>query len=175
MDDWFALIGSRLPSRGDAAALIDRPWSFLQRFVGFVGNLIEERGIAIVPGSPQTVHDFIAVDDVAEYLVRSIDLPAAKNVTFDIGGPERLAWADVAAIYAALLGRPVRCQPTPAWVFRAQQLLMRPFSEAASNVMALNWLAARDMAVDGATAAEVFGMRLQRAEEFLRRKAALPA
>lgn len=175
MDDWFALIGSRLPARGDPAALIDRPWSFLQRFIGFVGDKIETRGLAIVPGSPQTTHDFIAIDDVAEYMVRAIDLPAARNAVVDIAGPERLSWEQVAALYQQVLGRPVRCQPTPAALFRLQQLVMRPFSLAASNIMALNWLAAQGMPVDGDAAARAYGMTLQTAEQFLRAKAALPA
>ena len=81
----------------------------------------------------------------------------------------------MAALYQQVLGRPVRCQPSPAAVFRLQQLVMRPFSLAASNIMALNWLAARGMPVDGSTAAKAYGMTLQTAEQFLRAKAALPA
>ena len=175
MDDWFALIGSRLPARGDPAALIRRPWGFLQTFMGAVGGLIERRGIALVPGPADTRHPFIAVDDVAQYLVRATEHPAALNAVLEIGGPQTLSWAEVAAIYARVLGRPVRVVSTPGAVFRGQQWLMRPFSEAASNIMGLNWIASRTMAVDDPGHAATFGLTLTTAEAFLRAKAALPA
>ena len=175
MDDWFALIGSRLPARGDPAALIRRPWGFLQTFMGAVGGLIEQRGIALVPGPADTRHPFIAVDDVARYLVRATDHPAALNAVLEVGGPQSLSWAEVAALYAQVLGRPVRVVSVPGAVFRGQQWLMRPFSQAASNIMGLNWIASRTMAVDDLGHAATFGLTLTTAEVFLRAKAALPA
>jgi hypothetical protein len=82
----------------------------------------------------------------------------------------------VAALYAQVLGRPVRVVSTPAAVFRMQQLVMRPFSEAASNIMGLNWMAARSMPLDDPGTAELLGLKsLTTAEQFLRAKAALPA
>ena len=175
MDDWFALIGSRLPARGDPAALIHRPWGFLQTFMGAVGDLIEQRGIAVVPGPASTRHHFIAIDDVAQYLIRATDHPAAQGAVLEVGGPQALSWAEVAALYAQVLGRPVHTVSTPGAVFRMQQLLMRPFSQAASNIMGLNWLAARTMPVNDPGHAGTFGIRLTTAEQFLRAKAALPA
>lgn len=175
MDDWFALIGSRLPARGDPAALINRPWGFLQTFIGAVGGLIEKRGLALVPGPASTRQHFVAIDDVAHAVIRATDHPAARNATLHLAGPEALSWADVAALYAKVLGHPVRVVSTPGWVFRAQQLLMRPFSEAASNIMGLNWVASQTMPIADGDAAAVLGLQLQRAEDFMRAKAALPA
>ena len=174
MDDWFALIGSRLPARGDPAALINRPWGFLQTFVGAVGDLIEKRGMALVPGPADTRHAFICIDDVAHALIRAIDHPAAQRAVLDLNGPEALSWSDVAALYAQVLKRPVRVVSTPGWVFRMQQLLMSPFSQAASNIMGLNWVAAHTLPDTGAGHAALLGVKLQRAEDFLRAKAALP-
>ncbi len=175
MDDWFALIGSRLPARGDPAALINRPWGFLQTFIGAVGDLIEKRGLALVPGPASTRHAFVAIDDVAHALIRATEHPAALNTVLQLNGPEALSWADVAAIYARVLKRPVHVISTPGAVFRAQQLLMRPFSEAASNIMGLNWVASRALPPQTAASAEALGLQLTRAEDFLKAKAALPA
>ncbi len=173
MDDWFSLIGSRLPARGDPAALINRPWGFLQTFMGAVGKLIEQRGMALVPGPAGTRQAFVAVDDVACALIKLIDHPSARNAVLELAGPQWLSWADVAEIYARVLGRPVRVVSTPAAVFRFQQVLMRPFSQAASNIMGLNWLAARSMPVDDQGTAAALGLKLIVAEDFLRAKAAL--
>jgi uncharacterized protein YbjT (DUF2867 family) len=175
MDDWFCFMGSRLPARGDEAALIARPWPFLQRFIGSIENLIERRGLALVAGSATTRHAFVAIDDVAQFLVRAIEDAQARNAVFEIGGPQVLSWREVADIFARVLGRPVRTLSTPAFVFRAQQRLMRPFSEAAANVMGLNWLAAQETLYDSKALATRLGVRLTSAEDFLRAKAALPA
>ena len=173
MDDWFALIGSRLPARGDDMALINRPWGFLQSFIGAVGGLIENRGIALVPGRADTRHAFIAVDDVARLLLAATAHPAARNAVLEVGGPQMLSWRDVAALYAQVLGRPVRTLSVPGAVFRVQQLLMRPFSLAASNIMGLNWLASHTLPVNDPGHAARMGITLATAEQFLRAKAAL--
>ena len=175
MDDWFALIGSRLPARGDPAALINRPWGFLQTFMGAVGDLIDKRGMALVPGPASTRHAFIAVDDVAHALIRAIDHPAGHKAVLEVGGLELLSWAEVAALYARVLGKPVQVVSTPAFVFRLQCWLMRPFSQAASNIMGLNWLAAQGLHINNTGHAATLGIRLTTAEAFLRAKAALPA
>jgi uncharacterized protein YbjT (DUF2867 family) len=180
MDDWFALIGSRLPARGDAAALIHRRWGFLQTFMGAVGNLIEQRGIAVVPGRADTQQAFVAIDDVAACLMAATTHAAARNAVLELAGPQRLSWADVAALFAQVLGRPVSVVSTPAWVFRLQQFAMRPFSEAASNIMGLNWIAAQTMPLadsgTGTGTAALLGVpSMTTAEQFLRAKATLPA
>ena len=174
MDDWFALVGSRLVARGDEAALIDRRWPFLQRFMRMVGGLVERKGLALVPGPADNRHDFITVQDVARCLVACIDNPAAHNTTLAVGGPQDLSWTEVAALFAQVLGRPVHVVSTPAAVFAAQRLLMRPFSQAASNIMALNWMAAQPLPPLGTADAEALGVTLTRAEDFLRAQAALP-
>lgn len=175
MDDWFAFIGSRLPARGDAAALVNRPWGFLQTFMGAVGDLIEQRGIALIPGPASTRHAFITIDDVAEFMVRAVDHPATREAVLEIGGPQVLSWDDVAELFAQVLERPVRTVSTPRTVFRVQQLLMRPFSEAASNIMGLNWAASQEAPYDSSALAATLGVRLTSAEQFLRAQAARPA
>jgi uncharacterized protein YbjT (DUF2867 family) len=175
MDDWFCFMGSRLPARGDEAALIARPWPFLQRFIGAIENLVERRGLALVPGPTTTRHAFIAIDDVAQFLVCAIDDAQARNAVFEVGGPQLLSWRQVAEIFAQVLSRPVRTLSTPAFVYRAQQRLMRPFSEAAANVMGLNWIAAQETLYDCKALAARLGIQLTTAEDFLRAKAALPA
>lgn len=175
MDDWFALIGSRLPMRGDPASVLRRPWGFLQTFLGAVGQLIEQRGMALVPGDASTTHAFIAVEDVAAFLIAAIQHPDARNRALDLGGPQRLSWGEVAALYAEVLGRPVRVQGMPPWLFRLQLGLMRPFSASAASIMGLNWLVATGMPLDDPGHLEAFRVRRTLARDFLRSKAALPA
>jgi uncharacterized protein YbjT (DUF2867 family) len=171
MDDWFALIGSAVPARGDAAPLTARRWPFLQRFVGLTGQLIDSHGIALVPGKSETRHAFIAIEDVAAALIGAVHHPGLRNTTRDLAGPEMLSWGQVAALFAEVLGRPVRVIGVPGAVFRLQQLMMRPFSVAASNIMGLNWLASTTLpvATDGTLA--MLGIAPTHARRFLSEKA----
>jgi hypothetical protein len=50
----------------------------------------------------------IAVDDVIEYLVRSIYVNETKKKTFDIGGPQVLTYKDMMKLYSSILGKSLR-------------------------------------------------------------------
>jgi uncharacterized protein YbjT (DUF2867 family) len=174
MDEWFLLVGLALAARGEPAPLSSRPWPFLQRFLGLVGGLVERRGLALVPGSPRQRHAFIAVEDVAAFVLAALARGGSGQEVFEIGGPQALSWEEVAAQFAAVLGRPVRALGAPAALFRAQQLLLRPFAPAAANIMALNWLAASEpmLAPGGAEAARLLGVTPRSVADFLREKKA---
>lgn len=55
----------------------------------------------------------IAVADVIRYLVGVLDHPDAAGRTFDIGGPDILAYADMLKRVAAIEGRPLIIVPVP--------------------------------------------------------------
>lgn len=166
MDDWFALIGSALPARGDAAPLIGRRWPFLQQFVRVTGQLIDRHGIALVRGNAKTRHAFIAIDDVATALIGAIDHPALRNAIGDPAGPQMLSGGDVAGLFSAVLGRRVRVFGVPGMVFRVQQVLMRPFSAAAANIMGLNWLASKTLPVQADGTLPLLGVAPTKARLF---------
>jgi uncharacterized protein YbjT (DUF2867 family) len=174
MDSWLVVIGSRLPLRGSENPTLDRPFWFSRAYLRAVGNLMERTGWALVQGPPERVTSFLAVRDAAAFLVNAIGHPSAINATFDIGGPEALSWTEVVEIYSRVLGRPIRVFPVPPALYRAQQLLWKPFSAVASNQMGLNWLlASGDTVVDMKETAPLFGVTLTTVEEFLREKAGL--
>lgn len=174
MDDWLALIGSSIPLRGSEATTLRRPFWFSRMFVKGVGHLIETRGLALVPGSGKARHAFVALEDVATFLARSIDHPAASNAVFDLGGPEILSWDEVVGIFGKILGRRVRALHAPPALFRAYQLLLRPVSPAAANLMGLNWMAGVvDTPFDTNEVSRTFGVSLTSVEQFLRHKLTL--
>ncbi|MGB8326899.1 MAG: NmrA family NAD(P)-binding protein [Steroidobacteraceae bacterium] len=175
MDDWFAFIGSRIPLHGAESATLDRRYWFLQAFMKGVGGLIDRRGIALIPGSPRVRHAFIALDDVAEFMVRSIGREDLRRAVVQIGGPQVLTWGEVVACYSAMLGKPLRAIYLPSGLFRVQRALLAPLSEPASNIMGLNWLVGFDTLYDSSALAATLGIRLTSTEQFLRDKAGLPA
>lgn len=174
MDDWFALIGSSIPLRGAQAATLERPFWFSRAFMKGVGHMIEERGVALVPGSGATRHSFIALDDVATFIVKAVRRQGALSKIYEIGGPEALSWSQVVALFEKVLGRRVRAIYAPAALFRLQQLLLSPFSPAAGNMMGMNWAVGTQDTVCDTAAASEFGVTLTTSEQFLRDKASLP-
>jgi hypothetical protein len=52
---------------------------------------------------------------------------------------------------------------------------MRPFAEAASNIMGLNWAASRETPYDSSALAAPLGVKPTRAEQFACAQAARPA
>jgi uncharacterized protein YbjT (DUF2867 family) len=171
MDDWFALMGSSIPLRGAEGATLERPFWFSRAFVKGTGHLIENHGIALVAGSGKTRHAFIALDDVAEFVVKAVRKPDALNKVFEIGGPEILSWDEVVALFSRVLGKRVRTIRAPAAVFRLQQLMLSAFSPAAANLMGMNWaFATAGSAYDMSSIGPSFGVRLTTPEQFLRKK-----
>jgi uncharacterized protein YbjT (DUF2867 family) len=171
MDIAFAMMGSDLPIRGAVAPTVERPFWFTQSFFKKVRSSVT-RGKVTVAGTGKTRHSYIAIDDVAEYMVRSLDSPGARNRILQVGGPEPLSLLDVAGILERLLGKKMRISATPSAIFAIMGALLRPVSPAAANIMTLNyWSATQDGVVPNAceTAAE-FGIPLTTAEQFLRQR-----
>ena len=131
MDDWFALMGSSIPLRGAEAHTLARPFWFSKVFRKATGHAIERHGVALVPGSGRTRHAFVALDDVADFLAAAAASQDSASETWDIGGPEVLSWNDAVALFARVLGRPVRALRTPAAVYRALAALLGPLSPPA--------------------------------------------
>jgi uncharacterized protein YbjT (DUF2867 family) len=175
MDDYFALMGSSLPLRGAEAATLRRPFWLSRAYLRCAGRLIENHGIALAPGPPDARHSFIALEDVASFLFNAIGHPDARDATYDIGGPQRLSWRDVAEIYGRVLGRRVRVlRCAPRGLLRLGAAALRPLSPAAANQLGILWcLAEHEIDVDCRDAARLLDVRLTSAEEFLLQKSHL--
>jgi uncharacterized protein YbjT (DUF2867 family) len=176
MDDYFALMGSSIPLRNAEAATLRRPFWLSRFYLRVVGRLIEDHGLAVVPGAASMRHSFVALEDVASYLTSAIDHPAAQDRVYDIGGPQALSWQDVADLYGTVLGRRVTARALlPSWLLRAGLLALRPFSEAAANQLGILWaLSENELVVDADEAARAFEVRLTSAGEFLKEKGLVP-
>lgn len=173
MDCWFAFIGSTIPAYGTESPTIKRQYWFLKLFMKGVGNLIPGVGAALIPGNRQVRHAFVTTDDVASYMVNAIGHPVAERAILEIGGPEVLSWKQVTDIYARALGRKVRPIYAPGGIFRVMRAVISPFSEAASDILGLNWLVSYSTPYESQKTAAALGVQLTSAEEFVRNKVGL--
>lgn len=173
MDVSFAMMGSDLPVRGAESATVERPFWFTSRFFSGVKDSMTKNGTAGLIGDGNVKHSYICIDDLAEFHVRAVGQPEARNKTFDIGGPEALTQNEVLAIFEKVLGRALKPKRTPAAVFKIGYGLLRFISPAAANIMGLNYYSATTPSVvDMTETAKLFDIRLTSAETFLREKAA---
>jgi uncharacterized protein YbjT (DUF2867 family) len=70
--------------------------------------LVERLPLMVCPKWVLTKCQPIAVDDVVEYLVRSIETNETKSKTFDIGGPEILTYLDMMQRYGKILKKSIK-------------------------------------------------------------------
>jgi len=128
-------------------------------------------GTAVQTGQPVPLvaggkrkHSFIAVDDVADFAVASVDYPAAARKRLDIGGPDAVSWSDIVSTTSRLLGRklPIQSiepgQPIPT--------LPPPINQFIGFLMA--GLEQHDTVLDTRETARTFGVSLTPAETVLR-------
>jgi len=172
---WLALVGSEIPLRGEQRTTLGRAYPTLRRFRRVTGRTIERRGVMVVPGPPSARQAFLSVHDAATGLAAAVR-PDTGEGPVDLGGPESLSWADVAAIYERVLGRRVRVVTQPAGAFAAGQRLLAPVAPALAGVMGLNRLIATSQSDwDTSEAAARLGLGpLRTVEGILREKSALP-
>jgi uncharacterized protein YbjT (DUF2867 family) len=171
MDTSFAMRGSAIPLRGADGATILRPFALSNRYFGRIRDNIQEKRLAVIPGDGTTRHAFICVDDVAQFLASAAC--SGPPGFYDIGGPEALTFTDVVRRYERVLGVTLRLRRMPALAFRIAIPLLRPFTSAGENLMALNYIAAKVETWPEPESAAAFGVSLTSAEDFLRKKAGL--
>ena len=71
---------------------------------------IIERGIFAYPAGPGLKISWVALCDVAEYMVKALSSPQAWNRSYVIGGPEVLTGDQVAERLSRGIGKPIRFQ-----------------------------------------------------------------
>ncbi|HEY3477070.1 MAG TPA: SDR family oxidoreductase [Anaerolineales bacterium] len=76
---------------------------------------------AAIYGTGQNPLSWIAVQDVARFAVASLDHPAAKNATLELGGPEAISPLHAVKLFEQANGRPFELSFVPEEALEAQQ------------------------------------------------------
>ena len=113
----------------------------------------------------------IWIEDVAEHYARAVDLPAAANRTFEIGGPDVVTWDELYQTIAKVLGKRRRLLHIPANLARTGAAATQwiPGSPLTTDQIAM--IEAGDNTVTGADAVDTFQLPLVPLEEQIRRAA----
>lgn len=76
---------------------------------------------ATIYGEGKNKISWITIQDVAAFAVASVDNPAAKNKTIELGGPEALSPLEVVALFEKAGGKKFELQHVPVEALQAQK------------------------------------------------------
>jgi uncharacterized protein YbjT (DUF2867 family) len=112
----------------------------------------------------------IWVDDVASFFAQSVDLPAAANRTFELGGPDVVTWNELYDRIRRTLGARRATAHVPVRLVRAGAAVAERLPKAPITRDQLTMLTeGGDQVCDTAPALEVFDLALTGLDEQLRR------
>jgi uncharacterized protein YbjT (DUF2867 family) len=154
-----------------------RPTAFMETWAQMLGEPVVRKGKVTVFGAGTVAINFVAVDDVAEVAVMTLDRPDALNAVVEIGGPENLTQLQVVETFERLAGRKAKRFHLPAWMMRMLHPVLRPFNPVLARMIQSGALTATvSQAFDSSVMLARFPIRQTRLEDWARRfVAGLPA
>ena len=136
-------------------------------------KLVKLAPVTPIIGSGERRIQPIWVDDMAAYFVEALDLEAATNRSFEIGGPDAVTWNEFWARFRQALG--IRRRPTihmPVGLMRVNALLTERLpGDIPLTRDLLTMLEHEDNVVGNDEAVQTFQLPLVRLDEQLRRLA----
>ena len=127
--------------------------------------------VVTVIGSGLQKSQPIWVEDVAEYVARSVDQPDAANRTFELGGPDVVDWNELYRAIAKTLGKRRQLVHVPLGMARAGAKVVQNVPGSPLTADQVEMLAGPDNVVSNNDAVEVFQLPLVPLHEQLRRAA----
>jgi uncharacterized protein YbjT (DUF2867 family) len=114
----------------------------------------------------------IWIDDVASFFTKAVTAEEAANRTFDLGGPDRLTWAELHALIRRTLGKRRLAFTMPPALLKAGATVGQLLPPLRSARAAVDQLDFGDNVCDPQPANEAFGVRPIGVEEQVRRAVA---
>ncbi len=114
-----------------------RPSAYMDLWGAMIGEPIMKQGQASIFGSGRNPINFVAVEDVADLIMKVLQDPEFIGKTLDVGGPENLTLNQVVSIFENLSKRPVKKRYMPVTMMRAMSVLMRPVNPTAARLIQL--------------------------------------
>ena len=148
-----------------------RPTAFMESWCARIGAQVMNDQPVTIFGNGKNPIGFISAEDVAKFILLSLEDPRLLNQTLTIGGPQNLTFDEVAAVYERLLNKQVERRYSPAWVLKLLSGLYQPFDETKARFMAMRHdLATSNWRVDMSEVVKQYPVRLARLEEIIRNK-----
>lgn len=145
-----------------------QPSAFMEIWVDVIlAQAMRAKGEAMLFGDGRQRSNYIAVDDVAHFVVAILERAEVRDEAIEIGGPSDVDMRTLVDLLERAMGVKVKRKLVPLAVLRWVPPLLRPFHEVAARMMSLGAFAAGS---DGSfpqwrVAAERFGVSPRTVEQ----------
>lgn len=143
-----------------------RPSFFMEVWLGPAVGFDAGAAKATIYGPGTAPISWIAVADVAEFAVRALDEPSARNAILELGGPEAVTPLEAVRIFEAAGGRPFQVEHVSVEALVAQQAAAP--DDMGRSFSGLMRCYAQGDAIPMAATARRFGVELTSVADFAR-------
>jgi uncharacterized protein YbjT (DUF2867 family) len=161
-------IEARIRRSGLSYVLL-QPGAFMETWAGMLVGGMRKNGTAVLFGNGQSITNFIAVEDVAEFSLRVLLNEEVRNEAIEFGGPSNISFDDLLILLEQHMGVRAKRRRIPVSALWLGGLLLRPFNEVAARLMRMGYFTATSNGrfPDWQTAAHRFGVAPQSIETFV--------
>src|SRR5439155_4522404 len=122
-----------------------RPTAFMDIWIDqLLAKDIREKGVGTIFGDGNTIANYIAIDDVAEFAVKILSRPEVVNEAVEVGGPSNVSQNDLATLVERRLKSSGKRRHIPVAALRFLPPIVRPFNEVAARLMTLGLYSATE-------------------------------
>ena len=144
-----------------------RPSYFMEVWLGPAVGFDAANTNVVIYGTGHNPLSWIALEDVAQFAVVSLDHPDAKNATLELGGPEAISPLGVVKLFEQANGRSIELKFVPAEALEAQQAAATdPMQQSFSGLM--RCVASGDP-IDMSSTSKTFAIQLTKVEDYVKR------
>jgi uncharacterized protein YbjT (DUF2867 family) len=130
--------------RSGVPSVMLRPTAFMDVWIDqILAKGIREKGVATIFGDGNTIANYIAVDDVAEFAVKILEREIVNEVV-EAGGPSNVSQNHLATLVERRLKSSGRRRHVPVAAMRLLPPIVRPFNEVAARLMTLGLYSATE-------------------------------
>ena len=148
-----------------------RPTAFMDIWIDeLLAKGMREKGVATIFGDGTRVSNYIAVDDVAEFVAKIVARPDVINENVAVGGPSNVTLEHLTSLLEQRFNIVAKRRHVPAALMRVLPPVVRPFNELAARLMTLGLYAAQyaEPFQDWKVSADRFGVHPRTVEEHIK-------
>jgi uncharacterized protein YbjT (DUF2867 family) len=164
LQDAKRAVENRLRGCGVASTILQPPY-FMEVWLNPAVGFDYANRKATIYGSGTNPVSWISLLDVAQFAVASLDNPAARNVTLELGGPEALSPLEVVAIFEEVGGgKPFEVQSVPVEALREQLAAASDPMQASFTGLMIGYASGK--AIEMESTLKAFPLKLKSVREY---------
>jgi uncharacterized protein YbjT (DUF2867 family) len=142
------------------------PSAFMEVWLSPAVGFDAANGKVVIYGTGENPISWIAVHDITQFAVTSLDHPAAKNAVLELGGPQAISALDAVRCFEQAYGRSFELQFLPMEALQAQEAAATDPMQQTFSVL-MQFMAKGDT-IEMSHTLKTFGIQPTSLEEYVR-------